>query len=179
MKHELWYSVVVRDRQGKVVSRERHRARSFLKAWNQMVYLHMSGTNLTIKDITGANFTATRNTLDFRMKPTPGIYCGEGDTPVTIEDYHLESLAALDVLAMTVSEAAIADSHCYFLVSRSFLNTTGVTITVKEVGIRVYVGKTGTPTSTVCMVIRDVLVTPQAIPDGGGITVDYTLEVVA
>jgi len=179
MKHELWYSVVVRDRHGKVVSRERHRARSFLKAWNQMIYMHMSGSGPTIKNTGGTNVTAELNTLDFRMQPTPGIYCGTGDTPVTIEDYYLESLAALDLLAMTVSEAAIADSHCYFLVSRSFLNTTGATITVREVGISVYVGKTGTPESTTCMVIRDVLVAPQAIPDGGGITVDYTLEVVA
>jgi len=192
MKHELWYSVVVRDRQGKVLSRERCRSRSFLKAWNQLMFAQVCdlegaayGTIKATDGSVGYGYAEARN---FRVESHGsygGIFCGTGDTPVAIDDFELEGLIAegagpgqFNYSGMsTVTAATLDGSHCQFGVSRSPVNNSGNPITVKEVGIHTsfYVSTT----QKWMLAIRDVLETPQEVPNGGAITVDYTLEVVA
>jgi len=191
MKHELWYSVVVRDRQGKVVSRERHRSRSFLKAWNQLMFAQMTDISLLgadyLKDIDGVDRNPDPEARNFRVESHAsfgGIFCGTGDTAVAIDDYELEALieagtgpGQFSYPMSTVTAVSISDSHAQFGISRSPVNNSGNTITVREVGIHTafYVSTT----QYFMCAIRDVLETPQDVPNGGAITVDYTLEVVA
>jgi len=192
MKHELWYSVVVRDRQGKVVSRERRRSRSFLEAWNRLMFTQMTQlTGLTgtkIKEITGIAQYAYPHAANFRVEShadNGGIFCGTGDTAVAIDDYILESRIEPGIGPgqfdyggfSTVTAVSLAASHAQFGVSRSPVNNSGALITVREVGI--YTTFYVTTAQHFMCAIRDVLETPQDVPDGGGITVDYTLEVVA
>ena len=185
MKHELWYSVVVRDSQGKVISRERRKSRSFLKQWNQMMFVQMTGIQvLNVVRTDGGTFNLPKHENNFRMTgsvSTYGIVCGTGDTPVAIDDYALAALIAegggagqFNYLGGTVSAVSLAASHAQILVSRTAVNNSGNPITVKEVGIYARAGST-----RYCCGVRDVLGVPLAVPDGGGITVDYTLEVVA
>jgi len=185
MKRELWYEVIVRDRQGKVVSRERRRSRSFLKQWNQLMYVQITGRSLPgVMRTSGVTFTLSEDTNNFRMDGAGsnyGIVCGTGDTAVAIDDYALAMLiehgvgaGLFNYQAGTVSAVSIVGSHAKFVNSRTALNNSGGLITVKEVGIYTRAG----PSTYVCG-IRDVLETPQDVPDGGGITIDYTLEVVA
>ncbi len=191
MKHELWYSVVVRDRHGKVLSRERRRARSFLKAWNQLVFAQMSDVFLSgadgITDTGGTLRSMNAHADNFRVEihtSLSGVMCGTGDTPVAIDDYALEAIipsgtnpGQLTYVGMTtVGNVGIAGPSAQFLVSREFVNNSGSTITVKETGI--YTTAFQSTTRRYICVVRDVLGVPQAVPDGGGITVDYTLEVV-
>ncbi len=192
MKHELWYSVVVRDRHGKVISREHRKSRSFLKAWNELMFAQVtaktgvSGTQ--IKGIDGVTQNAYPEARNFRVESHgsyTGIWCGTGDTAVAIDDYILEALIAegagpgqFNYSGMaTVTAASVSDSHCQFGVSRSPVNNSGNPITVKEVGI--YTSFYVSTTQKFMCAIRDVLETPQEVPAGGAITVDYTLEVVA
>ncbi len=185
MKQELWYSVVVRDRHGKVVSQERRKSHSFLKQWNQLMFVQMTSANLAgVLETDGSVRTIYDHENNFRMNgagSTFGIVCGTGDTPVAIDDYALEALIEHGVGAGqfnyqpgTVSAVSLAASHAQFENSRTCLNNSGGLITVKEVGIyiRAY------SVYYLCGV-RDILGVPQGVPDGGGITVDYTLEVVA
>ncbi len=193
MKPELWYSVVVRDRNGKVISQERRRSRSFLKAWNQVVCAQMYPFNTSVSStlitITGESrwpFAASEN---FRMNGPAGntnygIVVGTGSTPVTVTDYALDALipqglgaGQMDYLACSVADASVSDPHCSFVVSRSATNNSGGSITVRETGIYMIAQRLSPTTNYYCCGARDVLGTPQEVPDGGSITVNYTLRV--
>jgi len=192
MKNELWYSVVVRDRHGKVISRERRRSRSFLKQWNQLMFVQMTNIALAgddrIKDITGVLIAATEEARNFRMEAHAsftGIYCGTGVTPVAIDDYMLEAVIEYGVGAgqfdykgmAVIGDVTLVGPQAKFLVTRKPVNNSGDTITVKEIGI--YTSAYVSTSQKYMCAVRDVLETPQAVPDGGAITVDYTLAVVA
>ena len=183
MKYELWYSVVVRDRNGKVVSRERRRSRSFLKQWNQRVYIQMSQATLNITDIDGVSQSCAPYAGAFAMKTEAGydigIAVGLASDAVAIDDYALSSLIAegtganqMNYLACSVATSVVAAPSCSFVVSRAIVNNSGSEITVREAGIhaRIKANVNG-------LMTRDVLGTPQAVPNGGTITVDWTLQV--
>ena len=188
MKNELWYSVVVRDRHGKVISRERRRSRSFLKQWNQLMFAQMTDISLTdlLKDINGVNRNPDPHANNFRMRvySAIGIILGTGDTAVAIDDYKIEAVIAngagagqMAWGATTVGAVSLAASHAQFVVSRTNTNNSGGTITVREIGI--YTSVYVTTTQYYMCGVRDVLVTPQDVLDTETITVNYTLEVVA
>ena len=190
MKNELWYSVVVRDRHGKVISRERRRSRSFLKQWNQLMFAQMADVTFTgadlLKDIDGVLRNCDPHANNFRMKPmvATGIICGTGDTAVAIDDYKLELAIAngsgagqMTWGATTVGEVSLAGSHAQFVVSRTNVNNSGDTITVREIGI--YTSAYVSTSQKYMCGVRDVLGAPQDIINGASITVNYTLEVVA
>ena len=192
MKNELWYSVVVRDRHGKVLSRERRRSRSFLRAWNQLMFAQMTALSGAaygkIKAIDGVENYGYPEARSFRMEAHvlyTGIICGTGDTAVAIDDYKLGSAIAHGVAAgqfdykgmAVIGDVTLDGSQAKFLVTRHPVNNSGGTITVKEIGI--YTTFYVTTTQKYMCAVRDVLETPLAVPDGGGITVDYTLAVVA
>lgn len=184
MKHELWYEVITRDRDGKVISRERRRSRSFLKQWNQLIYTHVSTNALSINNTDGILRSISDNQVNFRAKAgagdtTHGIRVGTGNTPVAIDDYALETPIAegtgvdeMNHLICTIATSVVAAPSCSFLVSRSAVNNSGAEITVREAGIYVYM----TTSWKGCMT-RDVFGTPQAVPIGGTITVNWTLQV--
>ncbi len=184
MKHELWYSVVVRDRHGKVISRERRRSRSFLKQWNQLVYVHLCGVSQNITRTDGTPAGISSQVDDFAMNAaagitTYGIRVGTGNTPVAIDDYALDTAIAegtgagqMEHLICTVATSVVAAPSCSFVVSRSIVNNSAAEITVREAGIymRMMAAHHGCAT-------RDIFGTPQAVPIGGAITVDWTLKV--
>ncbi|MBA7713760.1 hypothetical protein ES703_122770 [subsurface metagenome] len=185
MKHELWYSVVVRDRHGKVVSRERRRSRSFLKQWNQLVYVHIAAViGHTITDTGGVGQPITYKTNDFAMAAAAGvtnygIRVGTGNTPVVIDDHALDApivegtgAGQMEHLVCTVATSVVAAPSCSFLVSRSIVNNSGAEITVKEAAIYMRMAA-----SYYGCAVRDVFVAPQAVPNGGTITIDWTIKV--
>ncbi|MBA7649498.1 hypothetical protein ES703_57295 [subsurface metagenome] len=183
MKYELWYSVVVRDRHGKVLSRERRRSRSFLKQWNQLVYAHMADTAVSITDTGGTPRSITRNNVDLDLSvsagvTTHGIRVGTGNTAVAIDDYAVETpieegvgVDEMNHLICTVATSVVAAPSCSFVVSRSIVNNSAAEITVREAGIYMlmYI-------YPFCAT-RDVFGTPQAVPVGGTITVNWTIKV--
>ena len=185
-KERLWYSIVVRDRQGKVVSRERRKAHSFLEQWNQAISAHIRGGSATVvHDTGGVARTLAINDQNFRMTAaanviTYGIRVGTGSTVVDIEDFAVETpilngVAAgqMQHLICTVDDAVVAAPSCSFVVHRTIANNSGGVITVREAGIYMM----GGPTPFYFCATRDVLVAPQAVPNGGAITIDWTIGV--
>ncbi|MBA7611737.1 hypothetical protein ES703_18966 [subsurface metagenome] len=187
MKCELWYSVVVRDRKGKILSRERRRSRSFLKQWNQLVYLHLSMVaSLTMTDIGGVSRAGTRSKYSFRMNApianiNYGIVIGTDNTAVLISDYALGARIAegvgagqMNYQASSVATSVVAAPTCGWIASRAIVNNSGLTITVREAGIYGWLTEFS---SWWVALVRDVLGTPQDVPDGGSMTINYTLRV--
>lgn len=187
MKHELWYSVVVQDRYGKVISRECRRARSLLKQWNQLVCVYMSRATISITDTGGVSRSIGADGIGFWMRPSAGddsygIIIGTGSTAVAIDDYAVATKISegagagqMNYLACIVATPVVAAPICSFEVSRSVVNNSGSQITVREAGL--YAKLIGTPYYG-CMA-RDVFTTPQDVPDGGSITVNWTIRVSA
>lgn len=195
MKRELWYKAIVRDRDGKVISQEERKSRSFLSLWNKMIWTQMTGASypaLMVTDINGNPWPLGVGTggNNFRMNggpenPSMGIVIGTGDTPVDVSDYRLAGLITqgfgagqMDYMAMIINPSVVADPNCDFFMSRQAANNSGGLITVRESGIYVMMERSISPFTTAygCGV-RDVFNTPQDVPDGGGITMEYTLRV--
>jgi len=113
-----------------------------------------------------------------------GIVVGTGSTAVTIDDYKLATQimngtgsGQMRHLASTPGSPSVVGSDCSFLTSRTFLNNSGDSITIRESGI--YCRCKGPTYYGYANIVRDVFSTPQAVPDGGSITIDYTLRVTA
>jgi len=195
MKRELWYKAIVQDHNGKVLSKEEEKSRSFLGLWNKMIWTQMTGASypaLMVTDINGNSWPLGVGTSgnNFRMNggaenPNMGVVIGTSDTPVDVSDYRLGALIAqgfgvgqMDYMAMVINASVVADPNCDFLMSRQMANNSGGLITVRESGIYVMMERSLSPfTAAYGCGVRDVFTTPQDVPDGGGITVEYTLRV--
>ncbi len=195
MKRELWYKAIVRDRNGKVLSQEEKRSLSFLGLWNKMIWTQMTGASypaLMVTDINGSSWPlgVGTNGNNFRMNAgaentAMGIVIGTSNTPVTISDYRMGALIAqgfgagqMDYMAMVINASVVADPNCDFFVSRQMANNSGGLITVRESGIYIMMERSLSPfTAAYGCGVRDVFGTPQDVPDGGGITIEYTLRV--
>jgi hypothetical protein len=184
---KLSYEVIARDKQGKIVARLRSEAKSWLKQWSQLIYGGMSGVAQTVTDTggTGRSQSVTYDLLGVAAlvgDATRGVVVGIGTTPVTINDYRLESQIAHGLGAGQLDHQAtqiiyppvVSGSECYFQIKRIFVNGSGGGISVNEIAI--YGGITSTYEACIA---RDVLVGTVDIPDGGSITVIYSVKAVA
>lgn len=184
-------SIEVRDKQGKVISRSRQKPRSFVRAYNHIINVQFAQSStpaIQTKDITGTlkNLTAVWTNLmcDGAVGETDlGIIVGTGTTAVTIEDYKLETPIAqgvgagqMEYQAETFTQPQVAGNECSFTTQRIIVNNSGDIITVREAGIYVF-GRSDTD-GYYCGA-RDVLASAQPVPDGGSITITYTLKDVA
>lgn len=163
--------------------------------WNKMIWTQITGASypaLMVTDINGSSWPLGVGTSgnNFKMSggaenTNMGIVIGTSDTPVDVSDYRLGALIAqgfgagqMDYMAMVINASVVADPNCDFFMSRQMANNSGGLITVRESGIHVMMERSLSPfwTAYGCGV-RDVFTTPQDVPDGGGITIEYTLRV--
>jgi hypothetical protein len=111
-----------------------------------------------------------------------GIVVGSGDTPVNLGQYALANLIThgtgsgqLSYGATTV-EALTKDTAWYFRVIRTFTNSSGGSVTVKEIGLYVRLWLRESPYYYSCMFARDVLSAPVTVPNGSTLTVRYIIS---
>jgi len=187
LKEALSYEVVVRDRHGKVLEQIASPSRSYVSAWNQCLYVLNRHTGYTITDTGGTGRYISYSSSVLRANAGAGeidygIRVGKGTTPVTINDYALgtpcgEGTGVDQFLhqATSASSPAVAGSECSFWLRRVMVNNSGSTISgIREIGC--YVMLKYSPRYC-ALGYRDVLPGPVSIPDGGSITVTYTLKV--
>lgn len=186
MKQEtLRYSIIVTDREGKVIKRLSGRSKSYVKAWNQILNaLAKSGAN-TITDTGGTPRSSGAATAYHLTCPagagvtSTGVRLGTGSTAVAINDHALETPIAhgvaagqLNHLAQEYSAPQVVGSTCSFGIKRVFINNSGGTVSgVRELGLYFRFAST----AYYAMGFRDVLGAGVDVPDGGAITVEYTL----
>ncbi|MBA7611736.1 hypothetical protein ES703_18965 [subsurface metagenome] len=186
MKQEaLRYSIIVTDREGKVIKRLSGRSKSYVKAWNQILNALAASASKTIQDTGGVSRSAGNATAWHLTCPagagvtSTGVRLGTGSTAVAITDYALETPIAhgvaagqLNHLAQEYTEPAVAGSTCSFTIKRVFINNSGGTVSgVRELGLYFRFASA----TYYAMGFRDVLGGGVDVPDGGAITVEYTL----
>jgi len=186
MLKTLWLSIVVRDRHGKTLSRINQRSKSFLRAYNELVAVMMdSGVAVNITDTGGVVRAITNDGHGFWIDSnagivTFGIRVGTGNTAVAIDDFALDTpivegagAGQMNHLATTTAVAVVAAPICSFVISRQINNNSGGGITVREAGLYSHLDNVGPFYG--CLA-RDVL-TPQLVPNGGTITINWTIRV--
>ena len=140
---------VLRDGEGNIIRRIPFRkCHSLLKAFVQLLAIQVSQSTRTIKDIYGASNSHREDSWCFKTtvyQATSGsIVIGSGVKVVEIDDYALETQLTTNIYHNSPSFAEEKpDSATWRLaLSRGFVNNTGSTVDVKEVGLYVYHGDT-------------------------------------
>jgi hypothetical protein len=107
-----------------------------------------------------------------------GIVVGSADTPVSIGQYMLVSLIGHGTgsgqlqYGMTTVETITKNSIWLFRVIRTFSNSSGSTVTVREIGLYVRLASGGQSV----MLARDVPASPINVPAGSTLTVRYIIS---
>jgi len=192
------YEIIVRDKNGKIIEHRREESKSLVKNFLLLLNAAFRISYSTVVDTSGTAQNASTKCHygewgnDKRLRkcyggwaPSAGegrdsfgIVIGTGDTPVTADDYNLESKIAHGIGAgqlyyyeTVLYSPVIAETEITQEFRRAFRNGSGADITVKEIGLIVNI---------VCdnykvMIIRDVI-TPLTIPDGATYTVKYFIK---
>ncbi|MBA7695850.1 hypothetical protein ES703_104490 [subsurface metagenome] len=179
-------TATVRDRNGRVISRERHKVKSFVRAYNHLLNVLAYAYGST-KDIGGVLRLLGGGEPLFQCdapigETDYGIRIGTDGTGVNIEDYAMLAAIAEGVgagqmshQAMVYTDLGVVGNVCSFEAERVIVNNSGGAIAVAEVGI--YCRALSATIYKYFMIARDIV--SQSVPDGGAITVTYTIRVVA
>jgi len=186
LTEQLFYEVVVTDKEGREIFREAGPSHSYTELWNKVINAHARMGSNTIKDTGGVDRTVGRSSSNLRANAGVGdvnfgIRVGKGSTPVDISDYALEAPVAegtgVDQLShheVQNSQPVVSAPDCSFTIWRVMFNNTGSTVSgIREIGCYVVMG------GYYGLAFRDVLAGPASIPFGGAVTVTYTLKVTA
>jgi hypothetical protein len=193
LEPRLSYKVEVTDKDGRVVQREEGPSHSYVRQWSEILHLQAGaiyiGGGGTVKMTDGSTESnAYYSVRSFASNAgigvdRSGLRVGKDSTPVSINDYALGAPIAegtgLDQLEHQLTYftgSSVAGSVLSFTMQRSFVNHSGATISgIQEIGN--YIEFTGSMLGRVALGFRDVLGSSFSIPDGGAITVTYTLKV--
>lgn len=188
VSESLSYKVEVRDKEGRLVQQIEAPSRSYVEQYIRLIKILADRLGGTVKDTGGVDRSVTYTTYNLGCDAaigdsSMGIRIGKGSTAVTISDYALETALAEGVgadqvehQAMVFTAAAVDGSTCSFTLSRVMVNNSGSDITgIREIGLYTMMHVT-TNSPYRCMAFRDVLPGSFTIPDGGSVTVTYTIS---
>jgi len=194
VKHKIkaTIEVEVRDKNGKLLSKVKVPSRSYVLNFGKALYGLMASINMTEYPITvqdtvntGRNYPqlTSQNEACFYVKAgsgddTFGVMIGTDDTAVSVNDYNMKvkigngtGSGQMVYGTSTLEAPTVVDSTIRWRLTRAFTNNSGASITVKECGIafkwRTYYA----------LILRDVLPSPQTVPDGATLTLRYTFSV--
>jgi hypothetical protein len=192
---QLDYRVEVTDKDGRVIQREEGPSRSYVRQWNELfhvqaAYVYLGGGG-TVKDTSGSTCTDARvSSVTFKSnagigETNYGLRAGKNPTPVSISDYALGNPIAegtgIDQLEHQLTYftgPTVVGATLSFTMQRSMINHSGATISgIQEISN--YMMFSCGMYTRFALGFRDVLGSSFSIPDGGAITVTYTLKVTA
>ena len=183
----LLVELEVRDRDGKVIQKHKQEGKSFLINFMSMILglFQGSSTMTFLYGVSGGSCSSSTITIpsisDFSVQASSGndnygILIGSGNTPNTATQCSLEtkiSNSTMSYGSTTVENGLSANDSTNtvtFTITRQFTNNSGSTQTVAEVGLAI------NGYSTYPLIARDVLSSSVSVPNGGTLTVTYTIE---
>ena len=195
MKVQLYIAAETRDKSGKIIHRmRRRRSHSYVQGWNWLVCAQFLGASSPspalgpVKDTGGTNRNLRTCGIPFRCNgpagtPDPGMRVGTSTTPVAIDQHALQApigqgvgAGQMEHQAQTYAFIGVAGSQCSFETSRVFVNNSGAPIGVREAGLYMTGYDSGT-VGRIFMAARDLI--SEDVPDGGAVTVTYTVRILA
>jgi hypothetical protein len=112
-----------------------------------------------------------------------GIVVGTGNTPITVDDYKLASQiyhgstsGKFEYLSCAITNLVVSGAAYSFDLQRIFLNSSGGSIDIAEIGIysRIYLSPSG---NSNFMIIRDIVSAAETVTDGVYIKATYTFQI--
>jgi hypothetical protein len=111
-----------------------------------------------------------------------GIVLGSSDTPVSLSQYSLGALISHGTGSGQLSygatnvETLSKDTTWFFRIVRTFTNSSGASVTVREIGLYVRLGIGASPYYFPCMLARDVPTSAISVPNGSTLTLRYIIS---
>lgn len=188
---KLLITRTIRDKNGNIVKQVKSEAKSFVKAFMQcleVVIAHNSGNpsdGATVKDTSNADQGINVSTEDadenFACESPAnddsyGVQIGIGTTAPVVTDYTIETqilhgvstASKMEHGATSVQAAGVSGSNMEMTITRAFVNSSGGTIVVKEVGLV----NTWTTADWKFLLIHDAV--NDSVADGQTYTITYT-----
>ena len=200
---KMYCKVVARDDKGRVIYNKRFASKSFVANWIQ--WLYSAFTNSTVHNmITTSGASAgggspclnsgpigVNNGVTIMAgtgNPNYGIVVGSGTSTPTINDFELGiqiqngtganqlqygNMTALSVIISSANNQMILEFQ------RTFVNGSGASVTVTEVGLIFNLaflsGSSSNTSNAYCLILHDLLPSAVIIPNGGSLSVTYEL----
>jgi len=193
---KMYCKVVAKDEKGKVIYNKRFASKSFVANWLQ--WLYSAFTNSTVQNMittSGASAgsgvpcpfggpTCVVTIMAGTGNPNYGIVVGSGTSTPTINDFELGnqiqngtganelqygSMSALTVIISSANNQMILEFQ------RTFVNGSGASVTVTEVGLIFDLASLGSTSNAYCLILHDLLPNAVIIPNGGSLSVTYEL----
>jgi len=189
---KLRYRLTIRDANGRVASRGRwRRSRSYVEQLTHQLLGKFSNVDVTIKDTGGtsrtydvSNSASSMYSLNQATNALMGLVVGTGSTAVDISDYALGTQIAhgtgsgqMEYAAGAYSAHQVSGQTAQFTITRTFINSSGASITINEVGI--YNSCHDGVAWRYYLIVRDVVSGGQAVANGQSATLEYTISVTA
>lgn len=156
-----------------IIAAAQHNVEGVVRSFD---YTTTSGTNSYTDEQTSYKWTAIISNVQSTDKGVRYngfvLFVGSGNTAVTADDYKLDT--ALNLTVTAASCACNGDGK--ILVSRTFKNTTGSDVTIKELGLYLFAECAEGYEIPVIMLGRKVLSTPLVIPNGEQRTFEYVID---
>jgi len=188
------YRVVVRDAQGRIKYIEEAPSKSFilnfLYVWWLCFNLNTSDSvSVTSSSGTQTTMTTTQplgwfNWVNGAGKPYTGIQVGSGTSAPSASSPYLESLITsgtgsgqLSYGSDSVTSPSISSNPGTIQISKTFTNNSGGTVTVGEIGLAPQIRNDSSSLYQAALMVHDVLSSAVSVPNGGTITITYTLQV--
>ncbi len=199
-------TIIVRDKNGKIKKVYRQRSHSPTKNFIGLLlgytWYSSTGNSFTLTNTSGGTYNykpcmdcscyaiSYPNSQRSYYGYILGIYVGSGSNSSPYEAYELDApisngSGSGQLTYSTVSSPTsitVSGSSAYFIISQSYTNNSGGTITISEVGIIVNasIGQCqdyGNHTNQKLLVWYDVLLSPIAVDNGDTITINYKFTV--
>jgi len=194
MESQLYITAQTMDREGRLLHRMKmRRCRSFVQAYNWAICAQFLGSSAPspvlgpVKDTGGTNRNLRTCGIPFRSNggagvTDMGIRVGTSAAAVAIGQNALQSpitqglgAGQMEHMAQTFNFIGVAGNQCSFATQRVFVNNSGAPIAVRESAI--YMEVYYPTTAAFIMAARDLI--SEDVPDGGAVTVAYTIRIVA
>ena len=195
MKVGLWIETKVTGKDGNVIHRTRRRkSHSYVQAWNWLLCAQFLGASSPspalspVPDTGGANRALRTCGAPLRVHAgagttIQGIRVGTSTAAVAIGQYALQASIAegtgsgqMEHQAMTWNWIGVVGNVCSFKTERVIVNNSGAQINVREAGIYMMGFDIGT-VARYFMATRDLI--SEDVPNGGSVTVTYTVRILA
>lgn len=188
------YRVVVRDKNGKIKYIEEAPSKSFilnfLYVWWLCFNLNTSDSvSTTNSSGSETSMTTTQpmgwyNWVNGGAKPYSGIQVGSGTSSPSASSPYLESLISsgtgsgqLSYGSDSVTSPSTSSDPGEITITKTFTNSSGGSVTVGEIGLAPQIRNDSTSTYEAALMVHDVLSSAVSVPNGGSITITYTLQV--
>jgi len=198
-------TIIVKDKDGKVIRKYKQKSHSptanFIGLMIPLTWYNATGNSWTFVNTSNSTFGYAPSIIDpgFGMGYPCGssnhntyivnILVGSGSNSSPYSAYNLNAPISngsgvgqlLYSSISTPTSITINGSQAYFIISQSYANQSGATITISEVGIITFLNFTNIPNSSITpgssLIWYDVLSSPISVGSGQSIVIYYTFSV--